>query len=85
MSIAGRIMTTTVIYKLTISDDAKGRRFCRQPRQYRRSDRYRNPKTGLNITDFTDCNAIGWTASLPEANGKERNNVRSAQDIMGSR
>jgi hypothetical protein len=84
MSTAGRIMTTTVIYEpiASISDDAKGRRFCRQPRQYRRSERYRNPKTGLNITD---CNAIGWTASLPEANGKERNNVRGAQDIMGSR
>ena len=29
-------------------------------------------RLALNITDGT---AIGWTATLPEANGKERNNV----------
>ena len=78
-------MTTTVIYELiaSISDDAEGRRFCRS--RGNTDDQSVNLKTGLNITDFTDCNAIGWTASLPEASGKKRNNVRSAQDVMGSR
>jgi hypothetical protein len=71
-------MTTTLIYEpiAHISDDyfwpPKGRRFHKQSRQHQPSGRYRNPKTGLNITDGT---AIGWTATLPEANGKERNDV----------
>ena len=38
-------------------------------------------RLALNVTDRT---AIGWTATLPEANGKERNDVRNAWEIIGS-
>jgi hypothetical protein len=38
-------------------------------------------RLALNITDGT---AIGWAATLPEVNGKERNNVRNAWEIIGS-
>jgi hypothetical protein len=39
-------------------------------------------RLALNITDGT---AIGWTATLPEANGKERNDVRNARGRSSGR
>jgi hypothetical protein len=77
-------MTTTLIYEpiAYISDDyflppkAGGSASSRD-----HTDDQRVVETRRLALNFTDGNAIGRTASLPTANGKERN---SGLEIMGS-
>jgi hypothetical protein len=80
-------MTTTLIYEpiAHISDDyfwppkADGFLSSRDNTDDQRVIETR--RLALNITDGT---ASGCTATLPEANGKEGNNVHNTWEIMGS-
>jgi hypothetical protein len=80
-------MTTTLIYEpiAHISDDyfwppkSDGSVSSRDNTDDQGVIETRRPAS--NITDGT---ASGWTATLPEANGKEGNNVHNAWEIKGS-
>jgi hypothetical protein len=70
-------MTTTLIYEpiAHISDDY----FWPPKADGSISSRDNTNDQGVietrRLVNITDGTAIGWTATLPEANGKERNNV----------
>jgi hypothetical protein len=82
----GTIMTTTLVYEpiAHISDDY----FWPPKADGSVSSRDNTDDQGVIETEdrpnITDGTASGSTATLPEANGKEGNNVHNAWEIMGS-